>query len=183
MITVAKENPAIGVKKWLLNWAKQQGSNEFEALRAETMPNGSLAAKTSYSSISLILARKLVHTKVMEKLGLSRCATRCMTGAAPLSREVLEFFGQFGIHIYEVYGMSETSGYSVGSDFGTRSPQCVGHPLIGTELKLEHVPGRDKKGEGEVCFRGRHVMMGYMKAPEKTAETIDGEGWLHSGNV
>jgi long-chain-fatty-acid--CoA ligase ACSBG len=45
------------------------------------------------------------------------------------------------------------------------------------------VAGRDKPSEGEICYRGRHIMMGYMKDPTKTAEAIDPEGWLHSGDV
>lgn len=59
----------------------------------------------------------------------------------------------------------------------------AGLPLGGCELKVEHSPGRDKIGEGELCFRGRHIMMGYLKDPDKTAETIDPEGFLHSGDV
>jgi len=59
----------------------------------------------------------------------------------------------------------------------------TGKPFPGTELKIDHVADRDKPGEGEICYRGRHIMMGYMNEPAKTAETIDKDGWLHSGDV
>ena len=80
--------------------------------------------------------------------------------------------------------MSESAGVtSVNTplihQFGT-----VGPPLGAAEVRIEHVVDRgDRPGEGEICYRGRHIMMGYMKDEKKTAEAIDAEGWLHSGDV
>jgi len=59
----------------------------------------------------------------------------------------------------------------------------VGKPLPGTELKILYDKDRDKIGEGEICFRGRHIMMGYMYDEFKTIDAIDNSGWLHSGDV
>lgn len=62
--------------------------------------------------------------------------------------------------------------------FGT-----VGKPIPGTELKILHEKNRDKIGEGEIWYRGRHIMMGYMNDKAKTIDAIDENGWLHSGDV
>ena len=96
-------------------------------------------------------------------------------GAAPAPIELFEFFAAIGIPICEVWGMSELSCVAtlVPRDalrFGT-----VGKPLPGVELKLA--------ADGEVLVRGRDVMAGYRNQPEKTAETIDADGWLHTGDV
>ena len=103
--------------------------------------------------------RRLVHSKVKEALGLDRCFWH-MTGAAPIQRETLDFMASLGIDILELYGMSETCGpATMSAAFRFKFGAC-GFRLQGCELKLDHVEGRDKEGEGEICFRGRHVMMG-----------------------
>jgi len=64
-----------------------------------------------------------------------------------------------------------------------KSGSC-GPPLPGVEVKIDHVAARgDKPGNGEVCFRGRHIMMGYMKSEEKTRGAIDADGWMHSEDI
>src|SRR5436190_2521520 len=111
---------------------------------------------------------------VRPALGLEQCE-RFVIGAAPTPVEVLEYFAAAGIVIQEVWGMSELSCVAtmVPSDdprFGT-----VGKPIPGVELKLA--------GDGELLVRGGIVMRGYRNQPQKTAETIDAEGWLHTGDV
>merc|ERR1711916_95383 len=90
------------------------------------------------------------------------------------------------IPIYEIYGMSESTGPETISlptrpdgRIGYRTGSC-GPRTPGFELKID---SPDKDGNGEICFRGRHIMMGYMHNANATAETIDAEGWLHSGDV
>ena len=128
------------------------------------------------------LADKLVFSKVRAKLGLDRVKS-CATGAAPTARTTFEFFGMLGITIQEVYGMSESSGpqtFNVPSHFRIGT---TGACIKGVEIKIDHVDGRDADEEGEICFRGRHIMIGYMGNERKTQEAIDAEGWLHSGDI
>jgi len=106
-----------------------------------------------------------------------------LTGAAPIRAETLAYFGQLDMIVCEIYGMSECTGPQTCSSALYRRLGSCGADIAGTELKIEHEAGRDEPGNGEICYRGRHIMMGYMKNPEKTAQAIDPEGWLHSGDV
>jgi long-chain acyl-CoA synthetase len=112
------------------------------------------------------------HLRAM--LGLDQ-AIAVNVGAAPTPVEVLEFFHALGIELAELWGMSETCGFGTCNRPGEVKIGTVGPPSPGTELKL----GDD----GEVLVRGEFVMIGYRNAPEKTAETIDPEGWLHTGDI
>jgi len=128
------------------------------------------------------LASKLVGGKVKEALGLQNCKV-FMTGAAPIAKETLDWFKCMDIFLDEVYGMSECAGpISVGRLYH-RETGTTGPPLDGAAIKLDFVEGRDKPNEGEICFRGRSIMMGYLDQEKKTREAIDAEGWLHSGDV
>ncbi|XP_078533834.1 long-chain-fatty-acid--CoA ligase ACSBG2-like [Lissotriton helveticus] len=117
--------------------------------------------------------------KIQTGLGLDRCVM-CSTGAAPITKETLDYFMGLNLPIMELYGMSESSGphtASIPSSF--RSTSC-GKTVPGCRSKI-HMP--DKDGNGEVCFWGRHVFMGYLNMVEKTKEAFDEEGWLHSGDI
>lgn len=120
------------------------------------------------------IAKKLVFDKVRDRLGLDR-ARVCITSAAPISRDTLEFFLSLGIPVLEVYGMSECTGpatYSPPEDY--RTGKC-GIVIPGAEMKIAE--------DGEICLRGAHVFKGYLKDPESTKAALDEEGWLHSGDV
>ena len=119
-------------------------------------------------------ADELVLSKIRERLGLDAVES-VNVGAAPTPREVIEFFHAIGIPLAELWGMSETTGY------GTCNPPerikigTVGPPSPGAEIKLAD--------DGEVLIRGPFIMTGYRNQPEKTRETIDEEGWLHTGDI
>jgi len=171
MLEVGRKNSPL--KQKIAGWAKRHSGAAAKARQL-----GGDGART----ISYLIARKVILSKVRAAIGLDKCVC-CLTGAAPMPREVMDYFGQLDLDIYDIYGMSESSG---GTTFNTPSVHqagTVGHPIGPAELKIIHVPGRDKPSEGEICYRGRHIMMGYMKDEAKTREAIDDDGWLHSGDV
>jgi long-chain acyl-CoA synthetase len=116
---------------------------------------------------------KLVYSKVQDGLGLD-AARMCVSGAAPVSQEVLEFFAGFGLPIYEVYGQSEDCGPTTFNHPGRMRFGTVGPAFPGVEVKIAD--------DGEIIVRGRNVFAGYAKDPEATAEAL-ADGWLHTGDL
>ncbi len=116
---------------------------------------------------------KLVYSKVKEGLGLGE-ARICVSGAAPIAPEVLEFFAGVDLPIYEVYGQSEDSGPTTFNLPGKTRFGTVGPPVPGVEVKIA--------SDDEIIVRGRNVFVGYFKDPEATAEAMS-DGWLHSGDL
>jgi long-subunit acyl-CoA synthetase (AMP-forming) len=108
------------------------------------------------------------------QLGLDE-AVAVSVGAAPTPVEVLEFFHAIGIPVGELWGMSETCGIATCNPLERIKLGTVGPPVPGIELKLA--------SDGEVLVRSAANMSSYRNMPEKTAETIDAEGWLHSGDI
>jgi long-subunit acyl-CoA synthetase (AMP-forming) len=152
-----------GLKKKIATWARGIG---LEAGRAEQAGRP--------KPIFYPIARQLVFSKVREKLGLDR-ARVCATSTAPISVETLEFFSSLGIPILEVYGMSECTGPSTFSMPDHYHYGKVGRAIAGTELMTIE--------DGEVLMRGPHVFLGYYKNEEATRETLDDQGWIHSGDI
>jgi long-chain acyl-CoA synthetase len=114
----------------------------------------------------------------------------CLSGSAPLPMEVQEKFGQItGGRLVEGFGMTELSPVSHANPvFGKRKAGSVGVPLSDTEAKIVDLETGaslpfDGEAQGELCVRGPQVMKGYWNRPEETAETIDKDGWLHTGDI
>ncbi|MCA1843417.1 MAG: AMP-binding protein, partial [Actinobacteria bacterium] len=114
-----------------------------------------------------------VLSAIRAQLGLDR-VRRSITGAAPSSLDVLEFFGAVGLPIGEVWGMSEI-GVATGTRAGRERLGSVGVALPGYELRIAD--------DGELLSRGPATMKGYRHEPAKTAEAIDAEGWMHTGDI
>jgi len=119
-------------------------------------------------------ADETIFAGLRAMLGLEEVST-VSVGAAPTPVEVIEFFHAIGIEIAEIWGMSETSGVATMNPPGAVRIGTVGPALPGFEVELAE--------DGEVLVRGDFVMRGYRNKPEATAETIDSEGWLHTGDI
>ena len=119
-------------------------------------------------------ADEQMFSKLRAMLGLDEVVA-VNVGAAPTPVEVLEFFHALGIELAELWGMSETCGFGTCNRPGEVKIGTVGPPSPGAELRIA--------SDGEVLIRGPFVMLGYRNQPEKTAETIDSEGWLHTGDI
>uniref|UniRef100_A0A8B9QFR6 Long-chain-fatty-acid--CoA ligase n=1 Tax=Apteryx owenii TaxID=8824 RepID=A0A8B9QFR6_APTOW len=128
---------------------------------------------------------QLIFKKVQETMGGQ---VRIMvTGAAPISPSVLTFLrAALGCQIFEAYGQTECSAGCTFSMPGDWTTGHVGAPIACNIIKLEDVEEMNyfsSNNEGEVCVKGPNVFKGYLKDPEKTAEAIDKDGWLHTGDI
>lgn len=160
------------VRRKVAAWAKDVG---LQTNLSKMNQNGAVARPP----FSYHIAKKLVFKKVRKALGLDRCS-KCFTGAAPITKDTLEFFLSLNIPLYELFGMSESSGphtISVPEAFRLTS---VGKEIPGCKTKLQ---SPDEEGNGEICLWGRHVFMGYLNMADKTEEALDPEGWLRSGDL
>jgi long-chain acyl-CoA synthetase len=163
---VARFDEATGVRRRLIDWALDIG-RRVSVLRQQgkPVPRGLMAQHR--------LADRLVYSKVKERLGGR--LRRAVSGGAPLAVEILEFFHALDILILEAYGLTEcttgaTSNREDSFKFGT-----VGRALPGWELKLAE--------DGELFIRSPTVFAGYYKDDEATAEILDDDGWLATGDI
>lgn len=155
-----------GVKRAIFYWALKVGKEYVGKIMNKQPISGSLAFKRN-------LAYKLVFSKLAERVGGNM--RFFVSGGAPLSKEIGEFFGAAGLMILEGYGLTETSPViCVNKEdqfrFGT-----VGPRIFNVEVKIAE--------DGEILTRGPHVMLGYYNKEAETKEVLDDDGWFHTGDI
>ncbi|MCM2333680.1 MAG: long-chain fatty acid--CoA ligase [Anaeromyxobacteraceae bacterium] len=163
---VATATEGGGIKKVVFEWALGVGREAAALERDGQKPGALLAAQRA-------LADRLVYQKIRALFG-GRLQF-FISGSAPLSRDVGEFFDAMGVVILEGYGLTESSAATHCNLPWNRKLGTVGPTFPGVEVKLAE--------DGEVLMRGPWIMRGYHGLPEATAEALDAEGWLHTGDV
>jgi len=155
------------LKKKIINWALGIGRIAAENRKKGEQP------PMCYS-----LANRLVFSKVKNEMGFNE--TKYFSfGAAPMKESTLNFFKSLDILIGNSYGMSESTGPQFVNVFRRDHLLTCGKNLGGTEGIIFNP---DSEGKGEICFRGRNRFMGYWKNEKATMETIDDNGYIHSGD-
>jgi long-subunit acyl-CoA synthetase (AMP-forming) len=155
------------VKRQALQWGLSVAAKRAAALLAGEPISDEVAAEWAK-------ADELVLSKLREQLGFGELRW-AVSGTAPIPKETLAFFTGVGIPVAELWGMSELSCIATLSHPRDARLGTVGKLLPGLEGKIAE--------DGEFLVRGPLVMKGYRKEPAKTAEAIDAEGWLHTGDI
>jgi long-chain acyl-CoA synthetase len=156
-----------GVKQKIFEWALSVGRKGSEMRQRGQEPGGLLG-------LQLQLAERLVFSKIKARFGGR--IRYFISGSAPLSREIAEFFHAANILILEGYGLTESSAASFVNRPSRYSFGSVGLPMPGTEVKLA-------SEDGEILIKSPGVMQGYHNQPEQTAEVLTSDGWLRTGDI
>ncbi len=154
-----------GLKKKIFFWAVKTGKQYREKSFFHQPVSGSLRFRAN-------LARKLVFSKILEKTGGR--VRFFVSGGAPLSKDIAEFFFALGLVVLEGYGLTESSPVIAVNTFNDLKFGTVGKPIPGVEVKIAP--------DGEILARGPNIMRGYYKKEEETRETLL-DGWLQTGDI
>jgi long-chain acyl-CoA synthetase len=155
-----------GVKKALFDWAIAVGVHVSRVKQAGESVNPILGAQYK-------LADKLVLSKIRDRFG-GRLRF-FISGSAALDREIAQWFDAIGVVVLEGYGLTETSAASSLNRPSAYRFGTVGWTLPQTEVKIAE--------DGEILLKGPGIMAGYHNMPEATAETIEADGWFHTGDI
>ena len=154
-------------KRKLIKWALGVG-------KAVSVRKRSGRSLGPWLGLEHAIAEKLVFSKVRERLGLDRCRF-LISGGAPLSPEIAEFFHAIGLLILEGYGLTETVAAAFFNRLGNYRFGTVGPAIDVVEVKIAD--------DGEILMRGPSVFHQYYNNPQATAEAVEPDGWFHSGDI
>ncbi|GIH02348.1 fatty-acid--CoA ligase [Rhizocola hellebori] len=159
-------------------WEKMKARIEEAVLDASPLRRAmfrwALARGYNRTPVLWPIADRVVLLPVRRKIGLDQVRW-AMSGAAAIPLETLEFFLALGIRVCEVWGMSETCGAGTANPPGKIKPGTVGLPLPGAQIRLDD--------DGEVLIKGPMIMKSYRGEPALTAEALDEQGWLRTGDI
>ncbi len=158
---------ATGFKKAMIDFVRKTCTERNNLINSGKTPGMVLNLKYR-------LANKLVLGKLKPAIGLGS-ARFCVSGAAPIAKEILEYMASIDVIILEVYGQSEDTGPTSFNVPGNAKFGTVGPAFPGVEVKLAE--------DDEILIRGKNVFMGYYKEEEATKEALSDDGWLHSGDL
>lgn len=161
-----KAEKAPPLRRRIFHWA-------FDVARTARTDRERLGGLSPFTMMQLSIADKLVFSKIRAVLGGR--LRYCISGGAPLSKEVAEFFELVGIVLLEGYGLTETSPVISCNTPVARRLGTVGKPIDGVEVHIAE--------DGEILARGPNIMKGYFNKPEETAKAIDPDGWFHTGDI
>jgi long-chain acyl-CoA synthetase len=164
--TLGEIERAGGPRRRIGLWALDVGGRTSRARREGSSVSGVLALQQR-------LAERLVFAKVRERLG-GRLRVG-VSGAAPLSTDVMEFFHALGVPVIEGYGLTETASSATVNEPGDFRIGTVGRPVEGAEIRLAD--------DGEILIRSDSVFAGYYKDPDATSAALTDDGWLRTGDV
>ena len=156
------------LQQWAYAWSIGVGGRIADRVLAGEPVSASL-------KLQFRIARLLTLNNVRKMIGIHR-SRFCVTGAAPISPDLVKWYLALGVPMVEVWGMTETCGASTHTPATRIKPGMIGPACPFNEVRVD-------AGTGELQVRGTNVFMGYLNLPAKTAETMDADGWLHTGDV
>jgi len=158
---------ATPIERWAYRLAMAAGYRIADARLAGRRPNPA-------ERLAFELAYRMVLRNIRIMIGIDRCRW-LFTGAAPIAPDLIRWYLAIGMSMYEVYGQTENAGLATVMPADAIKLGTVGKSVPYGEVKVSP--------EGEILIRGDFVFMGYLNQPAKTAETVDRDGWLHTGDV
>lgn len=157
-----RRSEATGIGRWALDKAVNSGLQKMQK------------PDSDFNRLRYKFWDILVLSNLRNMIGMNRMR-RGGSGAAPVSAELLDWFNAIGVPVLEGYGATETTGVASVNTFEDNTPGSVGKPLPGTQVAIAD--------NGEIMVKGPHVFKGYWNKPDKTAESLSADGWLHTGDI